>query len=210
MKNRGILAVVSGFSGSGKGTIMKELLQQYDNYALSISATTRQPREGEMHGREYFFLSKEEFEQLIKEEKLIEYAQYVGNYYGTPSSFVEEQRDAGKDVILEIEVQGALQVKEKFPDTVLLFVTPPSAEELASRLRRRGTETEEVIAKRMEQAVTESTLMDKYDYLVVNDSLQEAVETMHNILQMEHYKMSRNEEFVTDIQNDLKSSGGMK
>ena len=159
MKNRGILAVVSGFSGSGKGTIMKELLQQYDNYALSISATTRQPREGEMHGREYFFLSKEEFEQLIKEEKLIEYAQYVGNYYGTPSSFVEEQRDAGKDVILEIEVQGALQVKEKFPDTVLLFVTPPSAEELASRLRGRGTETEEVIAKRMEQAVTESTLI---------------------------------------------------
>lgn len=210
MKNRGILAVVSGFSGSGKGTIMKELLQQYDNYALSISATTRQPREGEMHGREYFFLSKEEFEQLIKEEKLIEYAQYVGNYYGTPSSFVEEQRDAGKDVILEIEVQGALQVKEKFPDTVLLFVTPPSAKELASRLRGRGTETEEVIAKRMQQAVTESTLMDKYDYLVVNDSLQEAVETMHNILQMEHYKMSRNEEFVTDIQNDLKSSGGMK
>lgn len=210
MKNRGILAVLSGFSGSGKGTIMKELLQKYDNYALSISATTRQPREGEMHGKEYFFLSKEEFEQLIKEEKLIEYAQYVGNYYGTPSSFVEEQRDAGKDVILEIEVQGALQVKEKFPDTVLLFVTPPSAEELASRLRGRGTETEEVIAKRMQQAVTESTLMDKYDYLVVNDSLQEAVETMHNILQMEHYKMSRNEEFVTDIQNDLKSSGGMK
>lgn len=210
MKNRGILAVVSGFSGSGKGTIMKELLQQYDNYALSISATTRQPREGEVHGREYFFLSKEEFEQLIKEEKLIEYAQYVGNYYGTPSSFVEEQRNAGKDVILEIEVQGALQVKEKFPDTVLLFVTPPSAGELASRLRGRGTETEEVIAQRMAQAVTESTLMDQYDYLVVNDSLQETVETMHNILQMEHYKISRNEEFITDIQNDLKSSGGIK
>lgn len=210
MKNRGILAVVSGFSGSGKGTIMKELLKQYDNYALSISATTRQPREGEMHGREYFFLSKEEFEQLIEEEKLIEYAQYVGNYYGTPSSFVEEQRNAGKDVILEIEVQGALQVKEKFPDTVLLFVTPPSATELESRLRGRGTETEEVIAKRMEQAIEESALMGQYDYLVVNDSLQECVETMHNILQMEHYKMSRNEEFITDIQNDLKSSGGMK
>lgn len=189
---------------------MKELLKQYDNYALSISATTRQPREGEMHGREYFFLSKEEFEQLIEEEKLIEYAQYVGNYYGTPSSFVEEQRNAGKDVILEIEVQGALQVKEKFPDTVLLFVTPPSATELESRLRGRGTETEEVIAKRMEQAIEESALMGQYDYLVVNDSLQECVETMHNILQMEHYKMSRNEEFITDIQNDLKSSGGMK
>ncbi len=210
MKNRGILAVVSGFSGAGKGTIMKELLKQYDNYALSISATTRQPREGEMHGREYFFMSKEEFEQLIKEEKLIEYASYVGNYYGTPSSFVEEQRDAGKDVILEIEVQGALQVKEKFPDTVLLFVTPPSAAELVSRLRGRGTETEEVISKRMEQAVTESALMNKYDYLVINDSLQEAVETMHNILQMEHDKMSRNEEFITDIQNDLKGLGGIK
>ena len=210
MKNRGILAVVSGFSGAGKGTIMKELLKQYDNYALSISATTRQPREGEMHGREYFFMSKEEFEQLIKEEKLIEYASYVRNYYGTPSSFVEEQRDAGKDVILEIEVQGALQVKEKFPDTVLLFVTPPSAAELVSRLRGRGTETEEVISKRMEQAVTESALMNKYDYLVINDSLQEAVETMHNILQMEHDKMSRNEEFITDIQNDLKGLGGIK
>ena len=210
MKNRGILAVVSGFSGAGKGTIMKELLKQYDNYALSISATTRQPREGEMHGREYFFMSKEEFEQLIKEEKLIEYASYVGNYYGTPSFFVEEQRDAGKDVILEIEVQGALQVKEKFPDTVLLFVTPPSAAELVSRLRGRGTETEEVISKRMEQAVTESALMNKYDYLVINDSLQEAVETMHNILQMEHDKMSRNEEFITDIQNDLKGLGGIK
>ena len=210
MKNRGILAVVSGFSGAGKGTIMKELLKQYDNYALSISATTRQPREGEMHGREYFFMSKEEFEQLIKEEKLIEYASYVGNYYGTPSSFVEKQRDAGKDVILEIEVQGALQVKEKFPDTVLLFVTPPSAAELVSRLRGRGTETEEVISKRMEQAVTESALMNKYDYLVINDSLQEAVETMHNILQMEHDKMSRNEEFITDIQNDLKGLGGIK
>ena len=210
MKNRGILAVVSGFSGAGKGTIMKELLKQYDNYALSISATTRQPREGEMHGREYFFMSKEEFEQLIKEEKLIEYASYVGNYFGTPSSIVEEQRDAGKDVILEIEVQGALQVKEKFPDTVLLFVTPPSAAELVSRLRGRGTETEEVISKRMEQAVTESALMNKYDYLVINDSLQEAVETMHNILQMEHDKMSRNEEFITDIQNDLKGLGGIK
>ena len=207
---KGLLVVISGFSGAGKGTLMKELLKKYDNYALSISATTRQPREGEMHGREYFFMSKEEFEQLIKEEKLIEYASYVGNYYGTPSSFVEEQRDAGKDVILEIEVQGALQVKEKFPDTVLLFVTPPSAAELVSRLRGRGTETEEVISKRMEQAVTESALMNKYDYLVINDSLQEAVETMHNILQMEHDKMSRNEEFITDIQNDLKGLGGIK
>mgnify|MGYP002514658017 CR=1 FL=1 len=113
MKNRGILAVVSGFSGSGKGTIMKELLQQYDNYALSISATTRQPREGEMHGREYFFLSKEEFEQLIKEEKVIEYAQYVGNYYGTPRKYVEEQLNLGKNVILDIDVKGGIVVEKR-------------------------------------------------------------------------------------------------
>ena len=127
-KNRGILTVVSGFSGSGKGTIMKELMKKYaDSYALSISATTRNPRPGETNGVEYFFRTKEQFEQMIKEDALIEYAQFVGNYYGTPKAYVEEQLEAGKDVILEIEIQGALKVKEKFPDTLLLFVTPPCA-----------------------------------------------------------------------------------
>ena len=128
MREKGILIVVSGFSGSGKGTIMKELLKQYDNYALSISATTRNPRPGEKDGREYFFKTVEDFEKMIAKEELIEYARYVDNYYGTPRAYVEEQLDAGKDVILEIEIQGALKVKEKFPDTLLLFVTPPSAE----------------------------------------------------------------------------------
>lgn len=128
MANRGILVVVSGFSGAGKGTLMKHLLEKYDNYALSISATTRAPREGEEHGREYFFHTKQEFEELILQDALIEYAQYVENYYGTPKAYVEKQLEAGKDVILEIEIQGALKVKEKFPDTLLLFVTPPSAE----------------------------------------------------------------------------------
>ena len=130
MREKGILIVVSGFSGSGKGTIMKELLKQYDNYALSISATTRNPRPGEEDGREYFFKTVEDFEKMIAKEELIEYARYVDNYYGTPRAYVEEQLEAGKDVILEIEIQGALKVKEKFPDTLLLFVTPPSAEEL--------------------------------------------------------------------------------
>ena len=126
-RNKGILTVVSGFSGSGKGTIMKELMRRYaDRYALSISATTRAPREGERDGIEYFFRTKEQFEQMIKEDALVEYAQYVGNYYGTPRAYVEEQLNAGKDVILEIEIQGALKVKEKFPDTLLLFVTPPA------------------------------------------------------------------------------------
>ena len=139
MREKGILIVVSGFSGSGKGTIMKELLKQYDNYALSISATTRNPRPGEEDGREYFFKTVEDFEKMIAKEELIEYARYVDNYYGTPRAYVEEQLEAGKDVILEIEIQGALKVKEKFPDTLLLFVTPPSAKELKNRLIGRGT-----------------------------------------------------------------------
>ena len=146
MDKKGILIVVSGFSGSGKGTIMKELLKNYDNYALSISATTRNPREGEEDGREYFFKTVEEFEKMIAQDELIEYARYVNNYYGTPRDYVESQLLEGKDVILEIEIQGALKVKEKFPETLLLFVTPPDAKTLEERLVGRGTETAEVIA----------------------------------------------------------------
>ena len=161
MREKGILIVVSGFSGSGKGTIMKELLKQYDNYALSISATTRNPRPGEEDGREYFFKTVEDFEKMIAKEELIEYARYVDNYYGTPRAYVEEQLDAGKDVILEIEIQGALKVKEKFPDTLLLFVTPPSAEELKSRLVGRRTETMDVIEFRMNRAKEEKLQISK-------------------------------------------------
>ena len=132
-EKKGILIVVSGFSGAGKGTLMKKLMQDYDNYALSISATTRQPRVGEEDGREYFFKTKDEFEKMIARDELIEYARYVENYYGTPKQYVMEQLEAGKDVILEIEIQGALKVKEKYPDTLLMFVTPPSAQELKDR-----------------------------------------------------------------------------
>ena len=140
MNQRGILIVVSGFSGAGKGTLMKELMKRYEEtYALSVSATTRNPREGEVDGREYFFKTTEEFEKMIAKEELIEYARYVENYYGTPRTYVEQQLEAGKDVILEIEIQGALKVKERFPDTLLLFVTPPSAKELRRRLVGRGT-----------------------------------------------------------------------
>ena len=182
----GILIVVSGFSGSGKGTIMKELLKRYDNYALSISATTRAPREGETDGREYFFKTREEFEKMIAKEELIEYAEYVNNYYGTPRAYVEEQLTAGKDVILEIEIQGALKVKKKFPDTLLLFVTPPSAEELRKRLIGRGTETMEVIEQRMQRAIEESDGMESYDYYVINDDLDTCVDEVHRIIQAEH------------------------
>ena len=163
MNQRGILIVVSGFSGAGKGTLMKELMKRYEEtYALSVSATTRNPREGEVDGREYFFKTTEEFEKMIAKEELIEYARYVENYYGTPRTYVEQQLEAGKDVILEIEIQGALKVKERFPDTLLLFVTPPSAKELRRRLVGRGTETMEVIESRLARAVEESEYMDQY------------------------------------------------
>ena len=150
MKKKGLLIVVSGFSGSGKGTIMKQLLKKYEEqYALSVSATTRQPRPGEVDGREYFFRTTEQFEEMIGQDALIEYAQYVGNYYGTPKAYVEQQLAAGKDVILEIEIQGALKVKKKFPDTLLLFVTPPSVDVLRERLIGRGTEDAETVKKRL-------------------------------------------------------------
>ena len=162
MSKTGKLVVFSGFSGSGKGTIMKELMAKHgDDYALSVSATTRGPRPGEEHGREYFFISEEEFEQMIKADGLLEYAKYVDHYYGTPKSYVNEQLSAGKNVILEIEIQGALKVKEKFPDTLLLFVTPPSAEELKSRLVGRGTETMDVIEFRMNRAKEEKLQISK-------------------------------------------------
>ena len=202
--NKGVLTVVSGFSGSGKGTIMKALLKKYDNYALSISATTRSPREGERNGREYFFKTKEEFQRLIEEDQLIEYAQYVENYYGTPREYVERCLDDGKDVILEIEVQGARKVKEKIPEAVLIFVTPPSAEELRARLVGRGTESMEVIESRLSRANQEAVVMPDYDYLLVNDDLEQCVEAMHGIIQAERCKMRRNETFQRKIKEELK------
>ena len=204
MNKEGILIVVSGFSGAGKGTIMKALLERYDNYALSISATTRNPRPGEEEGKAYFFKTTEEFEKMIARDDLIEYAMYVGNYYGTPKAYVEEQLRAGKDVILEIEIQGALKVKEKFPNTLLLFVTPPSAEELRKRLEGRGTETQEVIDGRMKRAIEEAEYMDQYDYLVVNDELDVCVEEMHHLFQGEHERCFRNQTFIEHMKRELK------
>ncbi len=205
MENKGILIVVSGFSGAGKGTIMKALLDKYEEtYALSVSATTRAPRPGEVEGREYFFRTVEEFEKMIAKEDLIEYAKYVDNYYGTPRTYVEEQLERGRDVILEIEIQGALKVKEKFPETLLLFVTPPSAAELKRRLEGRGTETPEVIASRMKRAREEAEYMDRYDYLIINDDLNECVEEMHQIIQGEHRRSYRNNAFMEHMKEDLK------
>lgn len=206
MGKKGILAVVSGFSGAGKGTLMKALLGRYPKqYALSISATTRKPREGEQHGREYFFVSADAFEGMIQEDALIEYACYVGNYYGTPRSYVEEQMEAGRDVILEIEIQGALKVKEKFPDTLLLFVTPPDARELEHRLRGRGTETDEVIRDRLRRAVEEAEYMQQYDYILVNDDLDTCVRMMHELIQAQHQRTANNLEFIEEMKRELKA-----
>ena len=206
MSNRkGIIIVVSGFSGAGKGTLMKELTKKYDNYALSVSATTRNPRPGEVNGREYFFVTNEEFEKLINENGLIEHAGYVDHYYGTPRKFVEDKLSQGIDVILEIEIQGALQIKEQYPDAVLLFVMPPSVAELEKRLRGRGTETEEVILQRLKRAKEESVGIEKYDYLVINDDLEKCTERLHSIIEAAHGAPSRNLDFIETIRNELNS-----
>ena len=192
MSKKGVLVVVSGFSGAGKGTLMKALLDQYDNYALSISATTRAPREGETEGREYFFKSREEFLRMIEEDALIEYAQYVGNYYGTP-----------KDVILEIEIQGALKVKEKFPEAVLVFVMPPSAGELKRRLIGRGTEPLSIIDARLQRAAEEAVGIEKYDYIIVNDDVNECAARLHALIQSQHCRASENLEFIEKIRQEM-------
>lgn len=197
--------VVSGFSGSGKGTLMKLILGKYDNYCLSISATTRKPRQGERDGVEYFFKTTEEFRQMIAEDAFIEYARYVDNYYGTPRDYVEKQLNAGKDVILEIEMQGALKVKEKLPETLLIFVTPPTAEELLRRLTSRGTESEEIVAARMAQAKEESRFMECYDYILVNetDREEECMERLHQLIQGAHQKTSQNQDFIDEMKKQL-------
>lgn len=203
MTNRGILVVISGFSGAGKGTLVKELVKTYDNYSLSISMTTRNPREGEEDGVHYFFVDKDKFEATIEEDGFLEHAQYCGNYYGTPKAFVEKQLEAGKDVILEIEVQGALQIKEKFPNALLLFVTPPSAEILKTRLIGRGTETMDVVEKRMKRAAEEQEFMMQYDYIVINDDLNECVKDTNNIIKAAHFRPRRIAEFIDNLGTEL-------
>lgn len=203
MKRKGILVVVSGFSGAGKGTLMKNLVKTYDNYALSISMTTRQPREGEQEGREYFFVSRETFEEKAGQDGLIEHACYCGNYYGTPREYVETQLELGKDVILEIEIQGALKVKKKFPAALLLFVMPPSAEQLKERLAGRGTETPEVIEKRLCRAVEEAKGIGSYDYIVVNDNLEMCTKELHSIIRAAHNAVGRNEEWIENMKQEL-------
>lgn len=204
-KNRGILTVLSGFSGAGKGTLMKELLRLHEEYALSVSATTRAPRPGEQEGVDYFYKTEEEFRQMIENGELLEYATYVDHSYGTPRSYVEQKLSEGKDVILEIELQGALRIRTMYPDTLLLFVTPPSVEELERRLSGRGTESAEVIQSRLARAAEEAQEMDQYDYIVINDQIPECVETVHRLIQLQHARTEKQLSFITEIQQELKN-----
>lgn len=205
MNKNGILVVVSGFSGAGKGTLVRKLMEKYDNYALSISMTTRDKREGEENGVHYFFVDHKTFEQNIINDGLLEYASYCGNYYGTPKEYVQKMIADGKDVILEIEVQGALQIKKKFPNTLLLFVTPPNGEELLNRLKARGTETQEEIMRRVSRAKEEADWITKYDYLVINDNIDECVENLNNMIISAHNTPSRQQDLINKLKYELDS-----
>ncbi|HRX91301.1 MAG TPA: guanylate kinase [Candidatus Izemoplasmatales bacterium] len=192
LNERGLLVVMSGPSGVGKGTIRKALFQIPDNnFCYSVSMTTRKPREGERDGIDYFFVSREEFEQHIKNGEMLEYAEFVGEYYGTPRSFIEKKLSEGKEVIMEIEVQGALQVREKMPEAVFIFIVPPSKQALYDRLIKRGTEANDVIQKRIVKAEREFILAYKYDYIVVNDDVENAADRIYAIIRAEHAKTER-------------------
>lgn len=204
MDKKGLLIVISGFSGVGKGTVVKRLVQDY-GYSLSISATTRAPREGEVDGREYYFKSKEDFMNLIDYNGFIEWAVYVENYYGTPRAFVERELEAGHNVILEIEVQGALNIKRQYPNAVLIFLTAPSAGELRQRLIGRGTEDASVVEKRMKRAVEESEDMDQYEYIVVNDDLDQCVKDINSVIVAKGCMIEENIRFMNQMKAELKA-----
>ncbi|MCR4716302.1 MAG: guanylate kinase [Lachnospiraceae bacterium] len=204
MDQKGLLIVISGFSGAGKGTLVKELVDRY-GYSLSISCTTREPRAGEVDGVDYHFKNKEEFERLIDYNGFIEYAQYVENYYGTPRKFVEDEMAAGHNVILEIEVQGAINIKKQYPDAVTMFISAPSAAILRERLVGRGSEDEATINKRMKRAITEADSMPVYDYIVINDDLEDCVNQVQSIIVAESSKSKYKEGFMDEIKDELQS-----
>ncbi len=203
MNKKGTLIVISGFSGVGKGTVVKRLVSEY-GYNLSVSATTRAPREGEVNGREYYFMDKGEFENLIDYGGFFEWTQYVENYYGTPRKYVEQSLNEGKDIILEIEVMGAMSVKQQYPEALLIFIAAPSIKSLRDRLVSRGTENEATIVKRLKKATEEACDMDKYDYIVINDNLDVCVEEVNSIIRGYSCRCANNLQFIQEIKDELK------
>lgn len=201
--NKGILCVISGPAGVGKGSVCKDYLSRYDNTFLSVSATTRAPRPGEENGISYYFKTKDEFETMIQNGDLLEYASFCDNYYGTPKMEVQNSLDLGKDIILEIEVQGALKVKEIMPEAILVFIFPPSFDELKKRLTERNTETPEVIQKRLSRAKEELVIAKQYDYIVVNDEIELVSKKIRSIIDAEKQRVSRNKSLITEVtEND--------
>ena len=200
MPKKGLLIVLSGFSGVGKGTIVKELLHRYpEEFSLSISATSRKIRDGE----EYIFVSREKFEEMLKEEKLLEHAVYNGNYYGTPKDYVLQKSEEGKNVILEIEVQGGLQIRNIFPDSLLLYVVPPSAKELYSRLTGRGTESQEEILRRMRRAIDEADYVARYDSMIVNDDLEACINDVYSLIREKQEEADRRDCLIRRLKEEL-------
>ena len=199
---RGRLIVISGFSGAGKGTVVKRLVEKY-NYSLSISATTREPREGEVDGKDYYFKTVDEFKSLIDYNGFIEWAQYVENYYGTPRKFVEEELAEGKDVILEIEVQGAMNIKSQYPDAMLIFITTKDIVTLKDRLVGRGSESADVVEKRIRRAAEEAETMPSYEYIIINDDLEACVDAVNSVVVADRCKKENQTEFLIDIKKQL-------
>jgi guanylate kinase len=199
MSHRGLLAVVCGPSGVGKGTILKLVKERDEKLRFSVSVTTRKPRDGEIEGQNYFYISVDEFKEMIKNDELIEWVEYCGNYYGTPKKYIEDSIKDGYNIILELEVEGAANIKNKYPDSLSVFIVPPSYNDLKRRIEGRGTENIEVIEKRLDRAKEEVKFINNFDYVIVNDNIENTANNLNNILSVEKFKFKRNNNILSEI-----------
>lgn len=199
MFRKGLLVVISGPSGTGKGTVLKLVKESFNNVRFSVSATTRKPREGEVEGKNYFFKTVEEFKEMLQNNEMIEWVEYCDNYYGTPRKYIEESMEQGYDVILELEVEGAINIKNQYPDSVTIFMVPPSFDELRLRIEGRGTEKPEVIEKRLNRAKEELSYIDRYDYITINNTVEDSVSEVKSIIVAEKLKYQRNKDIIKEL-----------